>query len=44
MKQGNLLFERLPMGEWEVWQKKVELVELQLGQVVFDVGDPVTHV
>lgn len=44
MKQGNLLFERLPMGEWEVWQKKVELVELQLGQVVFDVGAPIRHV
>ena len=44
MKQGNLLFERLPMGEWEVWQKKVELVELQLGQVVFDVGAPIKHV
>lgn len=44
MKQGNLLFERLPMGEWEVWQKKVELIELQLGQVVFDVGAPIRHV
>ena len=44
MKQGNLLFERLPMGVWEAWQKKVELVELQLGQVVFDVGDPIRHV
>ena len=44
MKQGNLLFERLPMGIWEVWQKEVELVELQLGQVVFDVGAPIRHV
>lgn len=44
MKQGNLLFDRLPMGTWDVWQKKVELVELQLGQIVFDVGDPITHV
>ena len=43
MKQGNLLFERLPMGVWESWQKKIELVEFQLGQVVFDVGDPIRH-
>jgi CRP-like cAMP-binding protein len=44
MKQGNLLFDRLPMGAWETWQKKIELVELQLGQILFDVGDPITHV
>ena len=44
MKQGNLLFDRLPMGAWEAWQKKIELVELQLGQILFDVGDPITHV
>ncbi len=44
MKQGNLLFNRLPTGAWDGWQKKVELVELQLGQIVFDVGDPITHV
>ena len=44
MKQGNLLFDHLPMGAWETWQKKIELVELQLGQILFDVGDPITHV
>jgi len=44
MKQGNLLLERLPMGVWEAWQKKVERVELQLGQVVFDDGTPIKHI
>lgn len=44
MKQGNLLFDRLPMVAWEAWQKKVERVELQLGQIIFDVGDPITHI
>ncbi|MFY8179350.1 MAG: Crp/Fnr family transcriptional regulator [Limnohabitans sp.] len=44
MKQGNLLLERLPMGVWEAWQKKVERVELQLGQIVFDVGTPIKHI
>lgn len=44
MKQGNLIFDRLPMGVWESWQKKIEFVELQLGQVVFDVGAPIRHV
>jgi CRP-like cAMP-binding protein len=44
MKQDNLIFKRLPMENWEAWQKKIELVELQLGQVIFDIGDAITHV
>jgi CRP-like cAMP-binding protein len=44
MKQGNHLFDRLPKEAWESWHQKIEHIELQLGQVVFDVGDPITHV
>jgi CRP-like cAMP-binding protein len=44
MKQGNLLFDRLPMDAWEAWSKEIEHVQLQLGQVVFDIGAPITHV
>jgi CRP-like cAMP-binding protein len=44
MKQGNHLFDRLPKEAWESWNQKIEHIELQLGQVVFDVGDPITHV
>jgi CRP-like cAMP-binding protein len=44
MKQGNHLFDRLPKEAWESWHQKIEHIELQLGQVVFDLGDPITHV
>lgn len=44
MKQDNLIFKRLPAEIWQGWQKKLELVELELGQVLFDIGDPITHI
>ncbi|MEO7055256.1 MAG: Crp/Fnr family transcriptional regulator [Caldimonas sp.] len=40
----NELLAALPPGEWERWQPQLELVDLELGDVIYESGGVVSHV
>ena len=40
----NRLIASLPEAEWLRWQPHLELVELRLGSVIYESGDPLSHV
>lgn len=40
----NRLLSSLPAGEWLRWESQLELVELKLGQVVYESGSEQNHV
>lgn len=39
----NHLLAHVPKADWERWQDKLELVELQVGENVFEVGHPLMY-
>lgn len=39
----NLLLEALPDLDWQRWLPHLELVELPLGQVLYEAGDTLSH-
>jgi CRP-like cAMP-binding protein len=44
MKWSNHLFAGLPMNVWHSWEGLVELIHLEAGQVLFEIGDKTEHV
>ena len=40
----NQLLAALPPDEWQRWQPQLELIELPLGQVLYEPGDTLSHV
>lgn len=43
-KSGNHLLAALPATEWERWQSQLELIDLKLGQVLYESGGKMQHV
>lgn len=41
---ANLLLAGLPADAWERWQPVLEVVDLNRGDVLYDGGDPISHV
>lgn len=44
LKQSNKIFFALPEQVWERWLPKIELVDLSLGQVLYESGKKMVHV
>lgn len=44
MKAANRLFAALPHDDWQRWTPHLELVTLQVGQVIFEQGQALSHV
>ena len=40
----NELLAALPTAEWERWRPKLEPVDMQLGQVLYESGGTMSHV
>lgn len=38
------MLARLPKEDWERWREALEPIELHAGEVIFEVGSPLTHV
>ena len=43
-KSSNHLLAALPATEWERWQSQLELIDLKLGQVLYESGGKMQHV
>lgn len=43
-KQSNRLFAALPPADWARWRPHLELVELKVGQILFEHGQQLSHV
>ena len=43
-KSSNLLLAALPANEWQRWKSQVELVDLKLGQVLYESGGKLNYV
>jgi CRP-like cAMP-binding protein len=41
---GNRLLAALPRGEYQRLQRKLEIVDLTFGKILYNAGDPITHV
>jgi CRP-like cAMP-binding protein len=44
VKSGNRLTSLLSDRDWERWKTKIELVNLKVGEVLFDAGQPIRHI
>ena len=44
LKATNRLFAALPQADWDRWAPHLELVTLEVGQVIFEQGRPLSHV
>jgi CRP-like cAMP-binding protein len=44
LKSSNHLLAALPDSEWRRWQPKLELIDLKLGQVLYESGGKMQHV
>jgi CRP-like cAMP-binding protein len=42
-KASNRLFSALPLSDWTRWTGHLEMVELKLGEVLFEPGRPLSH-
>ena len=43
-RKGNHLLAALPDAEWQRWLPELELVEMPLGQVLYESGNTLSHV
>ena len=43
-KSSNHLLAALPAKEWQRWQSQLELVDLRLGQVLYESGGKMSYV
>lgn len=43
-KQSNWLFAALPPADWARWRDHLQLIELNLGQILFEHGQELSHV
>lgn len=44
VKSSNRLLAALPQGEWERWEAELELIDLKLGQVLYESGGRMQYV
>lgn len=44
VKHGNRLMSALADQDWERWKPQIEIVKLEVGEILFDAGNPIHHV
>jgi CRP-like cAMP-binding protein len=44
VKHGNRLMSTLADHDWERWKPHIELVKLEVGDILFDAGEPIDHI